>query len=950
MFLLVLGSIFGLPNAVINSTEFLGSFGDSRQVFIDNLSIIIYTLVNTLFLLLLSSNLKFKESEMNSKLARYNLNKVNTPRVNKFHYSLCFSLIFMYLVFMIMPDEGFNLFSLLFFVCNLAIVILLLQHMSNTNSIYEITNIFVIYQWLFLILLFILVFVLILENVLFFLIFIYAIYVGAWIVFTVESIRGMYDPYYLVEDIRSQNQLDKSSQQLVHADAKLAGYMLFEPDWREKFNLSPQDVFLSLDRLEDFFTNREHSTGKWFSAMIEKPIDGKLTSSELVKNLIYNTRMRHIGEGILTIITALFPPILVFRFFANAIKNNNFYSPPGKENINECNQLIEISKRYFNYELDKYGDLLSVGSKYSQREVLKNDGLEKFGFRKATRENWLTDYCTLRAMNNRISSLETSSIWYQKDGLVETLINRANFEDEYTKWIAWKRIDWLHDDFTSLDSQISIGKTNDNFPQFSSSSIVSNIDPSLQNWLENTYIKRDCDITSQFLSGMKKAELHAHIGGILDIESQINVGQAIWDDLEDFEKQEANKSVESLIVLAEEATEEATPWPSDWSEIVRGDDNNARKRGARAAALLTNFSSEPKRLEWCLFPSYRDRWSKRLQMTGDYFGGVEGYAGYAVPGDLMGSATLSFIGKTDAVIRRYAEGITIFAKSNNLSYLEVRLSPTKYRNEINSQIKFIQALGRSINASMDKLGFEYNWRFVISADRSKFEVEEIADEFMSNFEELLRRLKSDSSTKTWIAGYDVAGKEKTDDISGDLLKRLNSLNLELRLKSTFHAGEQADFNNLRSAYQIHTKRVGHALKLIDDEPLMNEFINSGICIEMCPTSNIEVHGYMVEPNSYYSQKGVLAKYPLREYLDSGVKVAICTDNPFISRTNLNNEIITASDLCLAQPLSFYETIKLIFNSFDNAFIDDYDKEILISEAGNQILNHIVSVYQDRINL
>ena len=114
LFLLVLGSIFGLPNAVINSTEFLGSFGDSRQVFIDNLSIIIYTLVNTLFLLLLSSNLKFKESEMNSKLARYNLNKVNTPRVNKFHYSLCFSLIFMYLVFMIMPDEGFNLFSLLF--------------------------------------------------------------------------------------------------------------------------------------------------------------------------------------------------------------------------------------------------------------------------------------------------------------------------------------------------------------------------------------------------------------------------------------------------------------------------------------------------------------------------------------------------------------------------------------------------------------------------------------------------------------------------------------------------------------------------------------------------------------------------------------------------------------------------------------------------------------------
>ena len=94
--------------------------------------------------------------------------------------------------------------------------------------------------------------------------------------------------------------------------------------------------------------------------MIEKPIDGKLTSSELVKNLIYNTRMRHIGKNsyhYYSFISTNFS----FRFFANAIKNNNFYSPPGKENINECNQLIEISKRYFNYETINMGIYYQLG-------------------------------------------------------------------------------------------------------------------------------------------------------------------------------------------------------------------------------------------------------------------------------------------------------------------------------------------------------------------------------------------------------------------------------------------------------------------------------------------------------------------------------------------------------------------------------------------------------------
>ena len=71
------------------------------------------------------------------------------------------------------------------------------------------------------------------------------IYVGAWIVFTVESIRGMYDPYYLVEDIRSQNQLDKSPNSWSMLMLNLQDICCLNLTGGE-INLSPQDVFLPL--------------------------------------------------------------------------------------------------------------------------------------------------------------------------------------------------------------------------------------------------------------------------------------------------------------------------------------------------------------------------------------------------------------------------------------------------------------------------------------------------------------------------------------------------------------------------------------------------------------------------------------------------------------------------------------------------------------------------------
>jgi adenosine deaminase len=732
--------------------------------------------------------------------------------------------------------------------------------------------------------------------------------------------------------------------------------MVRDQDWQARVELqglSSQKICSSIKKFEDFIENREYQKGKWIAQLFDSRINSDLSTSDIIDVLLRNTRNRTIGYYGKYIIAVIFPVIFLFIVFADwCERQGSTYQmmEPGPQNIAELDNLLEKGARYFDIKTNDEGEVLSISTKYSslgfEKHIIPADGSSHF----TKGGSFFKHYFTLNESYKRISRLAKEGIWFNKGGVADEIIVRSGFTTRYNAFLRFKRIEYLNEDSLNIDTINFQESTSGIFPQFAKSSVKSMISQEFEDWLNQNKIQRDSKLTMDFLEGLPKSELHAHIGGILDVYSQIEVGQAIWNDLNDIEKDEALLAVKELIDLSKHATKESTPWPADWSKLIKGTDNDSRKVGARAAALLVSFEGDSDRLLWCLFPSNENRWSKRVQMNGEYFGGIPGYAGYAVPGDLMGSTVLSFIDSERAVIRKYAEGITKHARSENLSYLEIRLSPTKYRGDLKSRLSFVQSLGRAINSSMDKLDYEYVWRLIISADRSKLEDEDVANSFMFEFEELLRRLKNDSATKTWIAGYDVAGKEKTDDISGELLKRFNSLNLELRLKSTFHAGEQADYNNLRSAYQIHTKRVGHALKLIDDKPLMQEFINSGICLEMCPTSNIEVHGYRVEKNDYYGLKGVsnLAIYPLREYLDAGVKVAICTDNPFISRTSLNNEIVTASDLCLEKPLSFYECLKLIFNAFDNAFIDEYDKDNLVSEAGEKILNHVKSLFENTV--
>ena len=75
---------------------------------------------------------------------------------------------------------------------------------------------------------------------------------------------------------------------------------------------------------------------------------------------------------------------------------------------------------------------------------------------------------------------------------------------------------------------------------------------------------------------------------------------------------------------------------------------------------------------------------------------------------------------------------------------------------------------------------------------------------------------------------------------------------------------------------------------------MEKFLDRGIGIEMCPSSNFQIVGY--KDNYYKEETKRFKDYPLKIYLDRELKVNINTDNPGISRTDMNEEYLKAARL------------------------------------------------------
>jgi adenosine deaminase len=98
------------------------------------------------------------------------------------------------------------------------------------------------------------------------------------------------------------------------------------------------------------------------------------------------------------------------------------------------------------------------------------------------------------------------------------------------------------------------------------------------------------------------------------------------------------------------------------------------------------------------------------------------------------------------------------------------------------------------------------------------------------------------------------------------------------LRITVHAGEWGGAAQVRRALEVGPERIAHGAAAIDDPSLVADLRSRAICLDLCPTSNVQA-GIVAS----------LADHPLVRLHRAGVPVTLSTDDTTVSDLSLTDE-------------------------------------------------------------
>jgi adenosine deaminase len=104
---------------------------------------------------------------------------------------------------------------------------------------------------------------------------------------------------------------------------------------------------------------------------------------------------------------------------------------------------------------------------------------------------------------------------------------------------------------------------------------------------------------------------------------------------------------------------------------------------------------------------------------------------------------------------------------------------------------------------------------------------------------------------------------------------------EAGLLSTPHAGELAGPDSIRGALDtLGPDRIQHGVRAVEDPSLVKRLADSGVCLDVCPTSNVMLS---VVPS--------IQEHPLPLLIESGVRCSINGDDPLLFGPGLLEEYV-----------------------------------------------------------
>lgn len=377
----------------------------------------------------------------------------------------------------------------------------------------------------------------------------------------------------------------------------------------------------------------------------------------------------------------------------------------------------------------------------------------------------------------------------------------------------------------------------------------------------------------EILKSLPKAELHTHLGGVLSPKEIIQVALTEKD------------------------------------YVIEGNNQNSINFYNHIQKIL-QYENDTDAFSKLIYKDYSDE-------KNFYKIGIEKYQ---TLGDFQGSSLLQTKNTITKTLELYAKNLI----EHNVKYVEIRCSPYKYTKLGLTTKQVIEYILGELDKYKEH--FEYRLIYIIGRQAEKSQIEK-------TIKEIVELLDTNKNFSQKLVGIDLAGNEgitKPSELRNEFMPLL-----ERCIKITIHAGETESVESIWEAvYHLSADRIGHGLNLLEKPELLKRFIDKNIGVELCPSSNDQIVGF--NSSLHNSKRGVEKReYPLKKYMEEGLKVCINTDDQGISKTNITNEYIKAAALC--KRLTLWDVIVLIRNSLSIAFCDAKTKNELMHKIEDELL-------------
>lgn len=198
----------------------------------------------------------------------------------------------------------------------------------------------------------------------------------------------------------------------------------------------------------------------------------------------------------------------------------------------------------------------------------------------------------------------------------------------------------------------------------------------------------------------------------------------------------------------------------------------------------------------------------------------------------------------------------------NVVYAEVRFAPSKHLETGLSYDQVVEASIQGMEKAKRKFGIDGN--LILCCMRGN-------DNKEQNFETVNVAKKY---LNKGVCALDLAGAEAL--FSTENFEDIFKIAKENNIPFTIHAGEAAGADSIKKAMEFGAHRIGHGIRCIESNSLMQEMRMNEITLEVCPISNIQT-------------QAVAGKHPLENLYRNRILTTISPDNNTVSNTDIEQE-------------------------------------------------------------